>query len=141
MAIGPRKVVPRGARPVIDDAVVQALLPANREVEPEDRALALTHAPLWRSARLSSDQVRAWLRVGAHPEEAHLVAALLMEGITSDRGEDVVTHPDTGERMAVLELARREHDPRQPRALQEALDDAGVERDSRPFRWWAVAGG
>jgi hypothetical protein len=141
MATGPRRVLPRGARPVIDDAVVQALLPVNREVEPADRDLALTHAPQWRSARLSSGQVRAWLRAGAHPEEAGLVAALLMEGITPDRGADVVTHPDTGERMTVLELARLEHRPARPQRLQDALDDAGVKRESRPFRWWAVAGG
>ena len=59
-----------GARPVVDDAIVQALLPANREPEMEDREAALLNAPAWRSAWLGSDQVRAWLRAGAHPEEA-----------------------------------------------------------------------
>jgi hypothetical protein len=137
---GRRAMTGRIARPGVDDAIVQALLPTNREPEMEDRELALRNAPGWRAAWLGSDQVRAWLRAGAHPEEAELVVALLVQGITDDRADEVVTHPDTGERMTVLDLARHEHRPFLPRALQQALDDAQVSRDPRPYRWWAAPG-
>jgi hypothetical protein len=141
MTPGGRRVVTRRlARPGVDDAIVQALLPENREPVMADRELALRNAPGWRAAWLGSDQVRAWLRAGAHPEEAELVVALLVEGITEDRAGEVVTHPDTGERMTVLDLARREHQPRHPRLLQRALDDVQVCRDPRPYRWWAAPG-
>jgi hypothetical protein len=138
--VGRAVVTGRIARPGVDDAIVQALLPTNREPEMEDRELALRNAPGWRSAWLGSDQVRAWMRAGAYPEEAALVVALLVEGITDARADELVTHPDTGERMTLLDLARREHRPRQPRALQQALDDAEVRRDPRPYRWWAAPG-
>jgi len=125
---------------VIDDAIVQALLPANREPEPEDRELAYVNAPLWHTARLSPEMVRAWLGAGAHPEEAYLVSALLQEGISHERADELVTHPDTAERLTVLDLARREHRAFQSRYLQDALDAAGVERLRRSFRWWATPG-
>ena len=129
----------RGARPVIDDAVVQALLPENREPDLEDRELALRDAPSWRSAGLSPDLVRAWLRAGAYADEAHLATALLAEGVTPDGATQLVTHADTGERLTVLDLARREHRALQPLALEAALDGAGVERQRRSWGWWAAA--
>ena len=140
MTPGARHPAARRARPVVDDAIVQALLPTNREPEMEDRELALLHAPSWRAAWLSSDQVRAWLRAGAHPDEADLVVALLLEGITVDRGDELVTHPDTGERMTLLDLARRDHHPFRQEALRLALDDAQVTHERRRYRWWAQPG-
>lgn len=130
----------RGARPIIDDAIVQALLPTNREPEAEDRELALANAPAWRTERLTPEMVRTWLRAGAHPDEAHLASALLREGITPDLADEVVTDPDTGERVTILDLARPLHRAFRHRLLAELLDAAGVERAPRPFRWWASPG-
>ena len=51
-----------------------------------------------------------------------------------------MTHPDTGERMTLVDLARETFQVFQPLALKTALDDAGVVREMRPYRWWALYG-
>lgn len=121
----------RGQLPPFD--LIQALLPPTRPATRADRRAAEANAREWGDYRFTSGEIRAWLAAGVHPDEAALVRDLIEEGISPDGLQLVVTHPDTGERLSILDVARSSH--LSHRNLCAALDDCKIERTRQP-RWW-----
>ncbi len=117
-------------RPTEDDAIIRALLPPTRRANAQDWRSARTYAHDWRTFGATADDVRTWLRAGAAPEDGSLVAFLADEGITPARLMEQVEHPETGEQVTILDIARAVLGTFGTSAddLGKALDKAGVER-------------
>jgi hypothetical protein len=118
-----------------DPEFLRLLLPPTRPATRDDYHRARHDLLGWQSLGYEIDDVRPWLRAGLEPNESGLAAELVAEGITPTRGMQQFEHPRTGERITVLDLARRFHIDFN--SLNDALDDAGVERVKgvRPSRW------
>jgi len=107
------------------------LLPPSRPFTRQDVESAGAWAQSWEDYSFTYSEVESWLRCGLYPSESSLAASLVGEGITPDRLSEPVTHPDTGERLTVLDVARRMPEARaynRDATLCDLLDQAGVER-------------
>lgn len=107
--------------------VVKALLPINRRALREDWQLARKEGLVWERLAFTASDVVAWLRAGVFPDEPELADRLACEGVTATMAETVVEHPDTGERMSLVELGRASIEDGY-RSLGNLLDLAGIER-------------
>jgi hypothetical protein len=117
-------------RPTGDDEIVRALLPPTRRATGPDWRSARTYARDWRTFGATAEEVRTWLRAGAAPEDGPLVAFLMDEGIGPARLMEQVEHPETGEQVTILDIARAVLGTFGTSAddLSKALDKAAVER-------------
>lgn len=121
---------------------VKALLPPTRKATPHDYRQAERNVTGWQSLGYDVPDVQSWLRAGVDPGEYMLVADLVEEGVTPEMASEQFTHPRTGERVTILDVAHTFYANYRHNAfhtLCEALDDAGVERvrgvrPSRLFR-------
>jgi hypothetical protein len=118
-----------------DSEFLRTLLPPTRPATRDDYHRARHDLLGWQSLGYDIDDVRPWLLAGLEPGEPSLAAELVAEGITPTRAKQQFEHPRTGERITVLDIARRFHIDFD--SLNDALDDAGVQRvkGMRPSRW------
>lgn len=107
----------------------RVFLPRSRKATADDFKQAAEFALRWRLARIDVDTADAWLRAGAHPHDQYLVALLLQEGISAEGSSVEVEHPNSGERLTILEFARKATASfGEFENLGEALDSAKVDR-------------
>jgi len=107
------------------------LLPTSRAFTKDDVQRAKNCAASWDEYGFEVHEVRTWLRSGLEPGDADMAASLIEEGITPSRLMEQFTHPSTGERTTILDVARglpqvRAYDA--SKTLCNVLDDAGIER-------------
>jgi len=126
----------RERRPI--DPLTKSLLPPTRNATGQNIEDARRWAGGWAALGYRVDEVRRWLRAGAQPHDYELAADLESEGITPEQAGEQFQHPRTGELVTIFRVARdqvsflRIYD--NFRSLNDALDDAGIERTKPPRR-------
>lgn len=115
--------------------LTRALLPPTRRATRQDHREAEANARAWHDYRFEAPEARAWLEAGIYPDEVGLVRDLIEEGISQADLNLIVTHPDTGERLTILEVARRSQ--LDHRDLCATFDACRIEQHRQPRWWWS----
>jgi len=113
------------------DKFAKELLPPTRKATAHDFRQAERNVTGWQSLGYDAPDVQPWLRAGIDPGEYQLVADLVAEGVTPEMLSQPFTHPRTGERVTILDVAHSfyaNYRHSEFRTFCEALDDAGIER-------------
>lgn len=131
-----RDARPRPKRAPFTD-LERVFLPENRPFTGLDAQNARNFAAAWEEFDYTADAARGWLKAGLEPHESTLATLLEAEGIRPWMLREVIEHPDTGERLTILDVARRAPQTYvydKDKTFCDVLDDAGVERPERTGR-------